>query len=79
MALITEKKFARIEKNRNSIHRPTSATYTIFEKNGERFFQIDTFGSDERIMKEKISQSVQLDKKMAEKLIDILRNEFNIS
>lgn len=78
MALITDKKFARIEKNRNSIHKPTSATYAIFEESGERYFQIDTYGSDERIMKEKISQSVQLDKKMAVKLIDVLRNEFNI-
>jgi hypothetical protein len=79
MALITANEFTRIEKNRNSIHKPTSATYTSFEENGNKFFQIDTYGSEERIMKEKISQTVQLNKKMAEKLVEVLRKEFNIN
>lgn len=47
------------------IHKPIKATYTIFEEDGKTIFQIDTYGSPEREMPEKISQSFQVDKEMA--------------
>jgi hypothetical protein len=78
MALLDPASFDRIEKYRNTIHKPTAASYTVFNENGRTFFQIDTYGTAERVMPEKVSQSLQLDKKMAELLVDMLRREFQI-
>ena len=52
------------------------ATYTTFEKDGELYFQLDTYGKDGRLMPDKISQSIQIDKKMAKKLIELLQDTF---
>ncbi len=78
MALIYPESFDRIDKYRNTVHKPATAAFTVFELNGKKYFQIDTFGTTERVMPEKISQSIQIDKKMAEKLVDLLRQEFSI-
>lgn len=78
MALLTEKNLKKLEKTRNTIHQQVQATYTVFEKNEERLFQIDTYGSPNRKMPEKISQSIQFDKKMAKYLIQLLSKEFNL-
>lgn len=78
MALLTEKNLKKLEKTRNTIHQQVQATYTVFEKNEERLFQIDTYGSPNREMPEKISQSIQFDKKMAKYLIQLLSKEFNL-
>lgn len=78
MALIKKENLEKLEKTRNTIHQPVQATYTVFEKNGEKYFQIDTYGSPDREMPEKISQSIQVDKKMAEYLINLLKAEFKL-
>ena len=78
MALLQSDKFDRAEKYRNTIHKQTTATYTTFEEEGKKYFQIDTYGSEDRVMTEKISQSIQFDKSMAKKMIDILRIEFSL-
>lgn len=78
MALIVLDKFSRVEKERNSVHKPTTATYTSFIIDDKHYFQIDTYGSANRVMPEKISQSVQLDRNVAEALIKVLKKEFNI-
>jgi hypothetical protein len=78
MALINAEQFNRIEKNRNTIHKPVAATFTVFKKDGHKYFQIDTYGTAERVMLEKVSQSIQLNKSTAEKLINILQNEFSL-
>lgn len=75
MALITADKFDRIEKNRNNVHKPVTATFSVFEINGKKYFQIDTYGTSERLMPDKVSQSIQFDKEMAKRLIDILHRE----
>ncbi|SEQ47329.1 hypothetical protein SAMN05216232_2539 [Virgibacillus subterraneus] len=77
MALITNIK--RIEKEKNTVHKQVDTTYSSFlEKNGELYFQIDTYGSNDRQMRGKISQSVQLDKNAAKELIKLLKSEFKI-
>lgn len=43
-----------------------------------KYFQIDTYGTAERVMPEKASQSIQLEKEMAEVLVAMLRREFHI-
>lgn len=77
MARIEESRFKKIDKERNSVHQTVQATYSIFEKDGIRYFQIDTYGKDDREMPEKISQSIQMDEKMVDKLIKLLEITFN--
>ncbi len=77
MALLLAEKLSRIEKERNSIHKPTTATYTTFISCGKHYFQIDTYGSDDRVMPEKVSQSIQLDEEAAKIIVDLLKKEFH--
>ncbi len=78
MALITKDNIKKIDKDRNSVHSKVRATYTIFTSDGEKYFQIDTYGSPTREMKGKISQSIQIDKETAKELIKLMMNEFDI-
>jgi hypothetical protein len=77
MARIVKERLKRVEKERNNVHQEVQATYTVFEKDGERYFQIDTYGKDDRAMPEKISQSFQIDKEMAKELVNLLNTAFN--
>ena len=67
----------KIEKNRNSIqgevHR---ATYCFFKKDGEKYFQIDTYGSEGRECVGQPSQNIQFDRKFAKELVSLLISEF---
>lgn len=78
MAQISLESIKRIEKNRNTIHEKVHTTYTVFETDGEKYVQLDTYGRIDRENPEKISQSVQLDRSSAEFLVDILRAEFSL-
>ena len=42
-------------------HKPVSATYSIYELDGKKVLQIDTYGSPDRQMPGKTSQSIQLE------------------
>lgn len=77
MALLLAGQLCRTEKERNSIHKPTTATYTTFISAGTRYFQIDTYGSDNRVMPEKVSQSIQFDEETAKVIVDLLKKEFH--
>ena len=76
MAQIDIRHIKRIEKNTNYIHDRVNATYTVFEKDGKKYLQIDTYGRIERENPEKISQSIQLDKETARFLTDLIETEF---
>lgn len=78
MAQIDLKTIKRIDKDRNMIHTKVYTTYTVFEKDEQKYFQIDTYGSNEREMPEKISQSIQFDKESAKFLVGLLKKEFNL-
>lgn len=78
MAQIRMDNFKRIEKNRNMVHDVVYATYTVFEQNGERYLQIDTYGKSDRENPDKISQSIQIDKEMAQGLIEMMKKEFKL-
>lgn len=78
MAQISLESIKKIEKSRNTIHEKVHATYTIFEMEGEKYVQIDTYGRIDRENPEKISQSFQLDKATAHFLVDILKKEFSL-
>jgi hypothetical protein len=78
MARLNIKDFNKITKERNNVHDYVSSKYCSFEINNMKYLQIDTYGSNDREFKDKISQSIQIDKEMAEKLVNILKNEFEI-
>jgi hypothetical protein len=64
------------DMNRNTIQGVVPAKYCIFEKDGEKFFQIDTYGSPDRKYVEQASQTIQFNRKFAKELIEILIKEF---
>ena len=74
MALI--KKLQSKEPSRVSVHKPIEATYFVADANDERVLQIDTYGSSDRKIPGKTSQSVQFDEESARELFEILRREF---
>lgn len=78
MAQISIKNIKRIDKSRNTVHEKVYSTYTVFELNGEKLVQFDTYGRISRENPEKISQSIQFDKETAKYIVDLLTSEFNI-
>lgn len=77
MARLNHTNIKRISKNRSMIHELVEASYTVFEQDGNKYFQIDTYGKANRENPEKISQSFQIDQKTACFLVDLLSNEFS--
>lgn len=78
MARIDLNNIKKIDKCRNTIHDRVHATYTVFEAEGKRFVQFDTYGRIDREMPEKISQSFQIDEITAKYLVDLLSEEFHL-
>lgn len=78
MAQIDLANFKKYEKERNTVHSKVLATYSTFDIDGEKYFQIDTYGSSGREMPEKISQSFQLDRKTAEYFVNLIIKEFDL-
>ena len=78
MALITKRNISRINKERNMVHESVEATYCVFSKGENKYFQIDTYGSEGRQLKSKISQSIQIDREMAIELVELLQKEFDL-
>lgn len=80
MAFINIDNIKKLEKEKNSIHKDVDATYSVFTsgKTDEKYLQIDTYGSSDRQIKGKISQSIQLNQQTAKILVEILKREFNI-
>ena len=72
MALIKKDNFKKSDKSRVRVHETVKATYTVFEDDGIKYFQIDTYGSDYRQDKDTLSQSIQVDKDTAKYLIGLL-------
>ncbi len=64
-------------KDRQSIHKQTEATYfLVHDKDGQKYLQIDTYGSDERAIPGKVSQSIQFSPKAIEHLKKIFEKNF---
>lgn len=74
MALISKSTLKRTIKNKSSVHNNVQATYSIFNKNGKSYLQIDTFGSIDREIPNKISQSIQMDEETLEFLLSLLKS-----
>ncbi len=76
MARICKEGLVRLNKERNSVHTEVPCSYTIFQgDDGQKYFQLDTYGNPGRVTPEKISQSIQFDAYTARVLIEILTHE----
>lgn len=74
MALI--RKFVKVEKDKQRVHESVECGYSVFAGEGETYLQFDTYGSQERQIIGKISQSIQLDRESAAKIIEVIRRTF---
>lgn len=61
---------------RNAVHGEVDCGWRIFTSEGQTYLQMDTYGSAERELTGKVSQSVQIDGRAAAELLDILRLAF---
>ena len=77
MARLNLDTIKKIDKDRVSVHTKVTSTYSVFEENGNRYVQIDTYGRSDRVVPEKISQSIQFDKESAKFIVNLLVDEFN--
>ena len=66
MAIV--RNFETKELDRSSKHSEVDATISLVEVDGEKFVQIDTYGSKERAMPGKVSQSLRLSQSAFEQL-----------
>lgn len=76
MALISSKRLEKIEKESYRIHKEAEATYSIFEEDGKRYYQIDTYGSDDREITGKVSQSIQMSETTIKNIIKQMGIEY---
>ncbi|MFQ6145049.1 hypothetical protein ACLMNJ_18540 [Streptomyces seoulensis] len=74
MALIKE--FQTVTSDTQRLHGPVTCGYRTFTVDGQRVLQLDTYGSTERQILNKISQSVQLDVDSARELLKIIEESF---
>ena len=75
MALITT--FKRGKRDKLNLHKTEiPATVYFQDKDGRKLLQIDTLGSKDREMPDKVSQTIQLDENAARELFGILKKEF---
>lgn len=78
MAQIDIRNLSKINKERNIVHDEVHATYTVFDNDGERYIQIDTYGKAGRENPEKISQSFQFNREAAVCLVNLMIKEFEL-
>ena len=76
MALVVDFEFKELAFTGRQ--KPVDATYSVFELDGERFVQIDTYGSADRKLVGKRSQSLRLNKEAASRLVALLTQEFSL-
>lgn len=74
MALIKE--FQSVPSESQRLHGPVTCGYRAFDVDGRRILQLDTYGSTERKIPDKTSQSIQLDADSARELLKIIEDAF---
>ena len=73
MAIV--KKLEKIDLDRDSKHTEVDATYAIVETEGQKFLQIDTYGSATRKYPGKKSQSLRFSPEALKQLKSIMESE----
>ena len=67
----------QIRKDRCSVHEPVECTYTVVTADdGQKYLQLDSYGSRTRKLTGKISQTLQFSKSSAQQLRAIIDREF---
>ena len=74
MALI--KSFTEKKPERESRHTEAEATWYVGGMGDSKFLQIDTYGSPDRIIAGKVSQSIRLDSRAARQLRALIDRAF---
>jgi hypothetical protein len=75
MAVIST--FTPITTRRTRVHRTrVECGYATVEVAGQRYLQLETYGSDERQIPGKVSQTLQLDADVAAELLRVLARTF---
>lgn len=72
------KGFNELKKDRNSVHEEVECTFSVFEESGNRYLQLDTYGSRGRQIPDKVSQSIQLDEGSAAEVRRLLDRTFPV-
>ena len=76
MAMIRNMKKQELE--RDSMHSEVDSTYTVINNDDGIFLQIDTYGSKNRVIRGKKSQSIRFSPDALKQLKSIMENEINI-
>ena len=71
MAIIRE--FEQLDLKANARHTVTKGGYSIQGQDGEKFIQINTVGSEDRMIPGKVSQTLRLSKEAIEQLAELAR------
>lgn len=75
MALIAQ--LTEITKARQAVHKPVECGYSVFiGPDGQRYLQLETFGSSERKVPGVTSQSIQLNETSAAGLKRLIEQTF---
>jgi hypothetical protein len=76
MAIV--RKMEKIQLERDTTHSEVQSTYSIVQDaSGQRYLQIDTYGSVTREMPGKKSQSIRLSPEALEQLREIIESNFS--
>jgi hypothetical protein len=79
MARIDIKRFKENKIKNSKLHNLVEGEYSIVHVNDNlKLLQIDTFGSDDRQIGGKVSQSIQLDYDVLELLVKIFQEKFRV-
>lgn len=73
MALVN--KINKIQKS-SRVHGEVNATYNLLTRGGQKYIQINTYGSSNREVQGAVSQTIQLSEDVINQLQEILRSEF---
>ena len=68
--------FFEVPTESTKVHGDVECGSRVFSANGALYLQLDTYGSNERAIPGKVSQSIQLDRDGAEALAAILERAF---
>jgi len=71
MAIVRE--FDELDLKANARHTETRDGYSIQGQDGEKFIQINTVGSTDRVIPGKVSQTIRLSKAAIEQLAELAR------
>lgn len=75
MAFVTEIAPAPVAE-RSTNHKECVCGWRVVERDGERVLQLDTYGSADRKIHGKVSQSLQFDRQHASELLRLIEKTF---